>query len=196
MIRGLSQPYTATGGVPTVDRVDTAIFEQRYFTHCLQCHFCGDSCCSYGADIDLPNVERLLDQADALESYVGVARESWFGEDAFTDSEYPGGAFRRTMVKNDACVFLNRRGRGCLIHTFALSRGMDYHDVKPMICSLFPVTYDNGLLHPSDEVNDRTLACLGSGPTVYRGARHEIDHYFGAGLVSELDAIERDVLGS
>ena len=58
-----------------------------------------------------------------------------------------------------------------------------------MVCSLFPVTFDCGLLHPSNEIVDRSLQCIDDGPTLYRGVRDEIAWYFGAELVAELDAL-------
>jgi hypothetical protein len=78
-----------------------------------------------------------------------------------------------------------------MIHSYALGRGLDYHEIKPMVCSLFPVTFDYGLLHPSNEIVDRSLQCIDDGPTLYRGVRDEIAYYFGAELVAELDALER-----
>jgi hypothetical protein len=60
-----------------------------------------------------------------------------------------------------------------------------------MVCSLFPVTFDGGLLHPSNEIADRSLQCIDDGPTLYEGVRSEIQYYFGAGLVAELDGLER-----
>ncbi len=63
-----------------------------------------------------------------------------------------------------------------------------------MVCTLFPCTFDGGLLHPSNEILDRTLQCIDDGPTLYQGVRDEIAWYFGAELVRELDAIEREGL--
>jgi hypothetical protein len=59
-----------------------------------------------------------------------------------------------------------------------------------MVSALFPVTFDDGLLHASTEARDGTLVCGGQGPSLYRGARAELLHYFGESLVSELDALE------
>ena len=58
-----------------------------------------------------------------------------------------------------------------------------------MVCSLFPVTFDGGLLHPSNEIADRSLQCIDDGPTLYEGVRSEIEFYFGTALVAELDAM-------
>jgi hypothetical protein len=83
-----------------------------------------------------------------------------------------------------------------MIHSYAIERGLDYHDLKPMVSALFPATFDDGLLHPSNEIVDRSLQCIDDGPTVYRGIRSEIAWYFGEALVAELDALEASPAGA
>jgi hypothetical protein len=83
-----------------------------------------------------------------------------------------------------------------MLHSYALEKGLDYHELKPMVASLFPVTFDGGLLHPSTEIEDRSLQCIDDGPTLYQGVRSEIEWYFGGALVAELDALEKGVLAS
>lgn len=194
VIHPFTRPYPTRWGAPTVDRVDPAIFTQRYFMACMDCTYCFDSCCAYGVDVDGPNVDRLLAVADELEPVVGVPRDQWFTGEWNDDKEFPGARQTRTAVKDGACVFRNRKGRGCLIHSFALNRGSDYHELKPMVSVLFPLTFDYGLLHPSNEILDKSLQCYNDGPTLYQGVRDEVAWYFGQALVDELDALERDVL--
>ncbi len=197
MIRPLSRAYTCRYGAPTVDRVDPAIFVRSYFMNCMQCTYCFDSCCQYGVDVDVTNVARLREQAKGdrgLEAFTGVPEERWFTGEWVDDKEFPGGRMTRTSVEDGACVFRSRKGRGCMIHSYALERGIDYHDLKPMVSALFPLTFDYGLLHPSNEIVDRSLQCIDDGPSLYRGVRDEVGYYFGQGLVGELDAFERDAL--
>lgn len=194
VIRQLSRRYECRWGAPVIDRVDTAIFKQRYFVQCMKCEYCHDSCCQYGADIDVENVARVEARAAELEQYTGVPRDRWWTGEWTDDAEFPGGKQTRTRVEDGACVFRSRRGRGCMLHSFALEQGLDYHALKPMVSSLFPVTFDWGLLHPSNEIADRSLQCIDDGPTLYQGVREEIEWYFGGGLVAELDGIERLVL--
>jgi len=191
VIHPLSRPYATRYGAPTVDRVDPAIFRKRYFMQCMQCTYCFDSCCQYGVDVDAPNVARLEAVAPELEKYTGVPRDRWFTHEWTDDVEMPGGRNTRTRVEGGACVFRSRSARGCMIHSFALARGTDYHDLKPMVSVLFPVTWDYGLLHPSNEIEDRSLQCIDDGPTLYQGVRDEIAYYFGTELVAELDALEK-----
>lgn len=194
MIHSLSRPYTCRGGAPVIDRVDTAIFVRTYFMDCMGCSYCHDSCCQYGADVEGDVMPRIAAHVEELERYTGVPRSRWWrGGDEVewtTDGEFPGGRQTRTQVEGGACVFRSRTARGCMIDSYALSRGVDYHEIKPMVCSLFPVTFDYGLLHPSNEIVDRSLQCIDDGPTLYRGVRDEIAYYFGDELVRELDALE------
>jgi hypothetical protein len=99
-----------------------------------------------------------------------------------------------TTVVDGICVFANRQGRGCLIHRYALQNGLDVHEIKPMVCVIFPLFWREGALVPSVEIADGTLVCLGRGPSLYRSVRQEVAYYFGAELVAELDQIERAAL--
>jgi Fe-S-cluster containining protein len=192
----LSRPYPARPGAPTVERVDPRIFELTYFHHCMDCTFCHDSCCQYGATVEEPKVRAILARADELARYVPAPADEWFDERWRSDAEYPGGRYTRTAVQatsqGNRCVFLNAGGRGCLLHKFALENGVPVHDVKPMACNLFPVLWEDGALIVPEEIDDRTLVCIDHGHTLYRSSRNDLLFYFGPELVAELDAIERD----
>lgn len=191
MVIKLKNSYPSVHGLPIIHSVDTDIFHITYFMHCMQCSFCHDECCSYGADTDMLNVNRILAKADELEEFTGIKREKWFyPKKRKWDHEYPGHEYTRTTKRKNACIFLNTKGRGCMLHSFALAKGYDYHDFKPFFCTVFPVTYMEGVLMTPEEIDKKTTACLGPGPTLYQGAREELKYYFGDGLVEELDAIE------
>lgn len=185
----LSRRYTANSGAPTIASVDRAIFERRYYTQCMACGFCADSCCAHGVDVD-GNVEAaLMKEAPAIERYTGVPASEWFRAPAERDDDAPGGTLRRTAVRDGYCVFHTPGGRGCMLHSYALATGRDYHVVKPMVSTLFPITFGGGALVVSDELEDGTLVCSGSGPTAYEAARAELAYYFGDSLIHELDAL-------
>lgn len=190
----LPRPFPARGGAPVITAVQAGIFTRRYFTHCLACTFCHDWCCQFGVDVDLVHYARILEHAAGLEQLVGVGRAEWFEPTPDLDPEMPGGGSFRTQVRDGACVFLNRRGRGCLIHVLAVERGLDYHDLKSIIDCLFPLTFGDGVLCAAEEVDDGDLVCLAQGPTLYRGLRSEIGYYFGDGCLAALDRIEAGVL--
>lgn len=191
MVIKLKNSYPCIHGLPVIHSVDTDIFQLTYFMHCMQCTFCNDQCCFFGADIDMLNVNRILDKADELEKFMGIKRDIWFyPKKRKWDHEYPGHDYTRTTKRKNACIFLNRKGRGCLLHSFALNKGYDYHEFKPFFCTIFPVTYFEGILVTPEEIDEKLTACLGEGPTLYRGARNELRYFFGEGLIKELDAIE------
>lgn len=191
----LSRAYASREGAPVLDRVDSRIFTQRYFAACLACGFCGDACCDHGVDVEEPKVARILARAEALEPIIGVPRERWFESAVTPDVEFPGGAARRTAVIDGRCVFRAREGRGCALHAFALGRGEDYHDIKPLVSTLFPLTFAGGLLCVSDELDDPSapFVCAGRGPTVFAAQRVELAYYFGDELVRELEALASHV---
>lgn len=199
-LRPLRRSYAALGGVPVLARVDPVIFVRRYFTRCLECTTCSDWCCSFGVDVDLENVRRLAAHADGIEAFTGIPRSEWLDGVTVEDADYPGGGNQRTRAVDGGCIFLDRGawgGRGCMLHRYALAKGLDYHEVKPLMSSLFPLSFESSddgapgcTLRAAGEVDDDELVCLDEGPTIYRGARAELLHYFGEALVAELDELE------
>ena len=185
----LSRRHVAHGGAPVVEAVDPAIFERRYFARCMACGFCADACCTFGVDVDGRVEAALLREAPAIEAHTGVPAAEWFAGPAHPDADAPGGTLRRTAVRDGYCVFHTPNGRGCMLHGYAIVTGRDYHLVKPMVSTLFPVTFGAGALLLSDELDEGSLACSGDGPTAYEAAREEIRYYFGDPLVSELDSL-------
>jgi hypothetical protein len=142
-------------------------------------------------DIDLDNAARLRAAPQAFKDHIGVPESEWFTDAVMRDAEFPSGAHLRSRVRGGACVFLDRATRGCKIHSYCLKAGLDYHQLKPMVSVLFPLTFEQGVLVASDEALDGTLICAGTGPSLYAGARDELAYYFGPGLVAELDALNR-----
>jgi hypothetical protein len=188
-IHELTRSYPSRYGAPIIRGVDSAIFELRYFGRCVECTFCFDACCRWGVDVDLENVRRIEAHAPALEALTGVARDRWFEPEIDEDAEFPGGRVARTRTDERGCIFHAREGRGCLLHRYALESGLDYHDLKPMISALFPITFESTILCAAEEVADGSLICSAQGPTLYESGREEVGYYFGDGLVAELDAL-------
>ncbi|HEX4561393.1 MAG TPA: hypothetical protein VH113_06125 [Gemmatimonadales bacterium] len=193
--RPLSTSYACRYGVPILSAVDPTIFTRQYFTHCLECTFCHDACCVYGVDYDWRVRENLKAHAVALETLTGIPQHRWFAGAGTADESMPGGGSIRTATEDGACIFLNRESRGCRIHAYALSTGVDYHDLKSIVDCLFPLTWEGQDLVLSEEVLDSSLICLDTGPTVYRGVREELRFYFGDLLVAELDGLEATLRG-
>jgi hypothetical protein len=191
----LSRSFPSRYGVPVLSAVETVIFTRQYFTDCMACSFCHDWCCSHGVDVDLVHLRAIKTHARALEAFTGIPQERWFRKSVTRDREMPGGGSVRTRVTGGACVFLDRTGRGCRIHAFAIARGLDYRDLKSIVDCLFPLTFSHGTLTTAPEVDDGSLVCLDTGPTLYRSLRGELEYYFGRDLVGALDGVEACVMG-
>jgi Putative zinc- or iron-chelating domain len=155
----------------------------------MRCGFCADACCQHGVDVSIVERDRILARAGEIEKRVARSRDTWFEPNFTEDVDFPGGAATRTTVVDGRCVFLRRDGRGCTLHTLSLEENADYHLLKPMVSTLFPVTFGDGVLLCSDELTDGSLICSGEGPTAYEMARSELAWYFGEELVAELDAL-------
>ncbi|HOJ64963.1 MAG TPA: hypothetical protein PLE45_11150 [Spirochaetota bacterium] len=192
-IVNLKKKYNSIYGNPVIEKVDVSIFQYKYFTNCLKSDFCNDICCSYGADIDSDNVIRLKEHKDKLESIIGVKFENWFKSEYIIDKEFPSGKYTRTEVLYGKCVFLNKDKRGCAIHSYCLDNNIDYHILKPMVGILFPITFENGILRPSNEILDNSLICAGRGEILFDGVKEEIEYYFGKEIVRELEDIRKEI---
>ncbi len=191
-VHELSKPYPSIYGAPVVDKVDTSIFFETYCHDCIGNPMCSDSCCAYGEDVDFVHYERLILHAAAIESYTGIRRNGWFTEQWVLDGEVPGGKYTRTRVEDGLCVFVNRKGRGCMIHSYCLENGLDFQELKPVVGCLFPLTFDKGMLKPADEISGKFIECYGGGTILFHGAKNDLLYYFGGELVAELERIEAD----
>ena len=160
-IAQLPSAFPSREGAPVLRAVDTAVFHRRYFAECMRCDFCLDACCTHGVDVEEPRVAAIMAAADELEPLVGVPRWRWF-EPAESDAEFPGGLFRRTAVVDGACVFRARGARGCTLHAWSLAAGRDYHAVKPLVSTLFPLSFSGGVLCLADELDEpEPFVCAG-----------------------------------
>jgi Fe-S-cluster containining protein len=194
MIVRLSRPFVPRARIPAIHSIDTRLFTETFFSACLACDFCHDSCCQHGATVEVPLREALLARKDDLEPLVGRPASEWFDGKFHEDYEYPGGRYTRTRVFDNRCVFLNRNGRGCLLHRYALENDLPVHELKPLACSLFPVWWMHGVLVVPTEIEEGDLVCLGEGETLYRSARTHLLEDYGLEMVAELDALEAATL--
>jgi Fe-S-cluster containining protein len=170
------------------------IFLKTYFARCLECNFCHDWCCSFGADIDIQNVEKIQQHREEILQFVRPPEGEWFEREYTYYEEYAGNEYTRINTQGPRCVFISKDQRGCGLHRYAISKGMDYHEIKPLVCILFPLSFEEGILLVAPELDDNSLVCAGAGASAYQSLRSEMQYYFGQELVEELDRIERKVL--
>lgn len=187
----MSREY-ASGNL-AISFVNRDIFLKTYFARCLECSFCHDWCCSFGADIDIENVEKIRKQKEEIRPFVRESDAEWFEAEYTYYEEYAGNEYTRINPLGPRCVFISKDQRGCGLHRYAISQQMDYHDIKPIVCILFPLSFEEGILFPAAELDDNSLVCSGSGTSVYQAMRNELEYYFGLEFVKELDEIEKEV---
>lgn len=159
-----------------------------------------EACCQYGADVDVAERDAILTHADQLRGLLvaGAQTAPWFTTEVQIDPDYPSGRHVRTAVFKRAdgetgCVFLAHDRRGCAIHRSALEGGWDFHQVKPHICRLFPMSYEGDAIVISDDYEDYDCADASGAPSLYRVARDTLAAVFGPALVAALDQVEAEV---
>jgi Fe-S-cluster containining protein len=155
-----------------------------------------DACCQYGADVDVGERDGILAHAEQIREILSpdVRDLPWFKDEVTKDVDFPSGEFVRTETHNDGCIFLSHDKRGCAVHRASLEGGWDFHGIKPNICRLFPMSYDDESIVMSDDYADYSCAFEPGTPTVYQVGRPDLLAIFGQELVDELDKIEKTIL--
>lgn len=188
----LSKEYVA--GNMAISFVHRDIFLKKYFARCLECSFCHDWCCSFGADVDIQNVERIQQHREEILPFIRPPEGEWFEAEYTYYEEYAGNQYTRINTQGPRCVFISKDQRGCGLHRYAISKQMDYHEIKPLICILFPLSFGEGILSLAEELGDNSLICAGSGDSAYQSLRNELQYYFGPEFVEELDGLEISIV--
>lgn len=184
-----------------------SIFTRRLVADCMT-HACKmvdrqphlaklDACCQYGCDVDLHEREAILAKAgDIRPLLVPAVRDvPWFDDEIEEDPDYPSGKVVRTALHEDRCLFLAHDQRGCAIHRASIERGWDFNGVKPAICRLFPLSYEEDMIVIADEYAEYSCAHV-EGPTLYRITRDTLADVFDRALVVAMDAAEARVLAN
>ncbi|MBS1118686.1 MAG: hypothetical protein H6Q90_914 [Deltaproteobacteria bacterium] len=192
---------------PRFQKVWASIFTRRLVADCMT-HSCVhslegthtdklDACCQYGCDVDLAEREAILAKTDDIRALLRpeVANARWFDPEEEVDADYPSGRVVRTEVFEGGCIFLAHDRRGCAIHRASIERSWDFRGIKPAICRLFPLSYEEDAIVIADEYPEYSCAHV-DGPTLYRITRDTLGELFGKDLVTALDAAERTVLAA
>jgi Fe-S-cluster containining protein len=190
---------------PRFRSVSAAIFTRRLTADCMT-HRCTmvdtghkklDACCQYGCDVDLHERAAIEARGDEIRALLRPDAQAarWFDPEEEVDDDYPSGRVVRTEVHAGGCIFLAHDRRGCAIHRAALENGWDFRGVKPAICRLFPLSYEDDAIVIADEYPEYSCAHV-DGPTLYRITRDALADLFGEALVVALDTAEAQVLGA
>src|SRR5512139_4234305 len=181
---------------PKWQRAEVAVFTRRVVADCMT-HNCTivdgnklklDACCQYGCDVDLTERDAILARAESIRPILSpeVRDLPWFDEsNPEQDPDTPSGTVVRTEVHNDGCLFLAHDRRGCAIHRASLEQGWDFHGVKPAICRLFPMSYEEDTIVIADEFPEYSCAHV-EGPSLYRISRDTLADVFGRELVAAM----------
>jgi hypothetical protein len=188
---------------PRFKTVDDTIFTRRLVADCMT-HTCTmvethteklDACCQYGCDVDLLERAAILERTGEIRALLRTEAKDapWFETEEEVDADYPSGRVVRTETLDGGCIFLAHDRRGCAIHRASIENGWDFRGVKPAICRLFPLSYEEDAIVIADEYPEYSCAHV-DGPTLYRITRDAFADLFGAELVTALDAVEARVL--
>lgn len=143
-----------------IDKVNKHIFRRKYFAYCLSHPFCQDMCCWYGCEVDISERDKILAYARDLQTMLRVPASRWFEEQIVENPDFPSGQTTRSKVYRQRCVFYDHSLRSCYLHRFAIEKGIDPHLLKPMVCFLFPLTWQNGCLSISQFLDELPLKRL------------------------------------
>ena len=190
---------------PRFKQVDPGIFVKRLAPDCMsfECRLLEhddrlklDACCQYGVDTDLAERDGILaHRTEIYDLLLDEARDQpWFSDVEHVDPDFPSGRFVRTRRHGAGCIFLAHDRRGCAIHRASIEGGWDFRGIKPHVCRLFPLSYDERSIVFSDDYLDYSCSAVPSAPSVYRVQRSDLGDIFGQELVGALDAVEARVL--
>ena len=133
----------------------------------------------------MTEMEIVLNYASQLETMLGIPISQWFEDEITRDVDYPSGEVIRTRVYNGKCVFYKKGFRGCSLHRFGIEKGIDIHLLKPMVCCLFPVTWEKERLLVSSFLDE--LPCRDKGISVFEAQKDELRIYLGDDFVADLE---------
>ena len=171
-----------------ITSVDENVLVDHYHSRCMECPSCDDNCCHYGCPVDVSEMNRILTYRDELEQRTSLPASEWFTTETEPRNGFPSGEIVRTRVIDNRCVFLGKISRGCHLHALALEKGLDPHDIKPLICFLFPLTWDNSCLYVSEFLNE--LPCRNTGELILEAQIPELRMYLGDEFVSEIKQLQ------
>jgi Fe-S-cluster containining protein len=185
--KSIMLPIKSDTGILKINGVEEEIFSARCVPDCFKFDVCRDICCSYGCDVSREEAARILEHKDVLQQLLKVPATRWFKQRWTKDADFPSGEFVRSRVHRGKCVFYAHELRGCMLHRFAVKQGFDPHLIKPMVCFMFPATWENGNLVVAGFLSE--LPCDDQGITVFESQKREIGYYFGGEIVKELDKL-------
>lgn len=167
-----------------IEGVDENVFTRTYHACCAHC-VCDSLCCSYGCPVEPDEMGRILAYAGRLEPAVGRPVGEWFEEKAEGAPDLLAGQRHDTRVYNGKCVFFDCVLGGCHLHRLAVEMQLDVHWLKPMVCCLFPLTWESTRLVVSEFLDE--LPCRDHGVSVFDAQKEDLGYFFGDDFVARLE---------
>lgn len=173
-------------------KVDNDLFESRFAKGCATRN-CNADCCRTGVWVDVEERNLILSKAEIVRRSMGPGQDKnplrWFEKREFVDKDFPSGRRVGTRVRNHHCVFLDSHGR-CVLQKTTIAEAEGKFDLKPFVCTAYPITIEDGTLTIDDEeVTARPQCCSvtpGGEFNVFDLCREELNYVLGAEGVQEL----------
>ncbi len=167
---------------------------------------CQAACCVGGIWVDLLEVQRILDHAEALRPFLAPAyaadEDLWFEDEDFLHADFPSGVALATRTvpraadaTQDGCIFL-RADHLCALHVASDALGLGWPGLKPFECATYPIRRSEGVVGYDEE----TTAANPQADCQRRGTgsrsrhlvfRQEIELAIGQKGLAALEALER-----
>ncbi|MEE9614400.1 MAG: hypothetical protein V3W31_05525 [Thermodesulfobacteriota bacterium] len=145
--------------------VDPDVHEQKglFGSGCYESD-CDDVCCEYGCDVDLGSLKLIHRYRHLIEPIIKAKIEDCFSTEIKADTDYIGGAFRETAVResDERCAFHLIGKQGCSLFYLWRTKGLTKRLV-PTICRSYPITWHRGRLFV-DRPLRRSCKCMEAAP--------------------------------
>lgn len=142
-------------------RISEELFSRGYPAGAGPCH-CNARCCARGVDVDLPERDAILRQADLIKPHLDATQERdesrWFETETKLDPDFASGACASTAVIHDKCAMLDGMGR-CSLQVAMLAQGRQRWALKPRYCILYPLEVIAGVIRFSPMLQDQRACC-------------------------------------
>ncbi len=150
-----SQPLIADGLI-----VSDNLLELSHGEHCAA-GACQAACCVGGIWVDLLEVQRILDHAEALRPYLAPQyagnEDLWFEDEDFLHADFPSGVALATRTvpraadaTQDGCIFL-RADHLCALHVASDALALGWPGLKPFECATYPIRQSEGVVGYDEE---------------------------------------------
>jgi hypothetical protein len=181
----------ATGRLGHLGRltVHRSLFALRFAAGCAT-RRCEAACCVLGVLVDSAERDRVLAHAGLVAGCMTPEQDRdpahWFAREERLDRDFPSGRATHTRAGAGGCVFLDAERR-CVLQKASPAAGLD---LKPFLCTVFPLTVAEGVLRVDDMGASRPAHCCGATPggplTVFDVCGPELEHALGPDGAADL----------